>query len=257
MSKITTLSIFYFGHNVTTLNRSIDFDEGGAEIKATLNVGDYTLTEYAAEVRRAMNIAGAQTYTATIDRATRKITISAPSNFTLRVASGSRVGTTAFTMAGFTGANRTGANTYQGNIGSGSEYRPQYPLFNYTSTADSKVKETASVNTSAIGVTQLIYFGDGSRPEMNIRLITNNLVTKNTPFFANANGIQNALDFMAYLITKAKVEFMPDVDTRGTFDKLILESTKDSRNGTEFTLLNMKTPDFYETGTLTFRKVLT
>jgi hypothetical protein len=256
MSKLTTLSVFYFGHTVTTQNRSIDFDEGGAELQATLKVGDYTLTEYAAEIKRVMDIAGTQIYTTSINRSTRAISVSAPSNFTLRVATGSRIGTTAYTMAGFTGANRTGSNSYTGNLGSGSEYRPQYPVFNYTSTAHSLVKETASVNISAVGVTQLIYFGEGSRPEMNIRLITNQTGLKNAPFFANVNGVANALTFMSYLITKAKVEFMPDVDNRNLFDKLILESTRDSKNGTEFTLLNMKTPEFYETGDLTFRKVI-
>ena len=256
MSKINTLSVFYYGHTVTTENRSIDFDEGGAELQATLRVGDYTLTEYLAEIKRALDLAGSQIYTVSVNRVTRRITISAPSNFTLRVATGSRAGTTAYTMAGFTGANRTGANSYLGNIGSGSEYRPQYPVFNYTSTEHSLVKETASVNISAVGVTQLIYFGDGSRPEMNIRLITNKTGLKNSPFFENVNGVADALAFMAYLITKAKVEFMPDVDNRNVFDKLILEATRDSRNGTEFTLLNMKTPDFFETGDLTFRKVL-
>jgi len=256
MSKITTLSIFFYGHTVTTQNRSIDFDEGGAEIQATLRVGNYSLTEYLAEVQRAMRVAGTQEYDVGVDRDTRQMVISADNPFNLRVVSGSRFATSAFPMMGYD-LEKTGASAYQGDSGTGSEYRPQYPVFNYTSVEDSNVKENASVNVSAVGVTQLIHFGDGSRPEMNIRVITNKTGLKNKPFFENPNGVADARAFMNYLITKAKVEFMPDVDNRASFFKLILESTKDSRNGTEFTLLNMKTPDFYETGTLTFRKVLT
>ena len=259
MSTLTTLSKFYYGHVVTSLNRYIDFKEGSLanpELTATLNVGDYTATEYAAEVQRAMRVAGALVYTVSFNRTTRKLTISAPSNFYLTVTGGSHLGTTAYTMMGFTG-NFGPVTTATANTTTGKEYRNQYPLFKYTDPSENLVKETASVNVSAVGVTQLISFGDGARAEMNIRLITNKTGLKNNPFYENVNGKADAIEFMSYVISKYKVEFMPDVDIPATFYKLIIESTGDSRNGTEFYLKNMKTPGVYETGNLVFRKVLT
>ena len=257
MSKITTRSKFYYGHRVTFLNRSLDFKEGaGPELQATLKVGDYTITEFALEVARALNVAGGQTYTVTFNRDTRVITVSAPSAFTLLLTTGSRAGTSVASLLGFT-ADSTPGTSAVGNIPSGKEYQTQYPVDKYLALNHNAVKESSSVNISAVGVTQLVYFGDGARVEMDIRLITDKVGLKNDPFYENANGINDALDFMSYLISKSKIEFMPDVDDSSDFVKLILESTPDSKNGTEFSILNMKTPDVYRTGVLIFRKVLT
>jgi len=256
MSKITTRSKFYYGHRVTILNRSLDFKEGaGPELQATLKVGDYTITEFAAEVARAMNVAGTQTYTVTFDRGTRIITIAAASAFTILIVTGSRAGTSIGPILGMSVDTGPGVSL-AGASASGKEYQTQYPVDKYLDPIHNVVKETASVNVSAVGVTQLIYFGDGSRVEMDIRVITNKTGLKNSPFLNNATGIPDALDFMAYIISKSKVEFMPDVDDSNNFVKLILESTPDSKNGTEFSIVNMKTPDVYRTGVLTFRKVL-
>lgn len=258
MSTIKTLSKFYYGHKITVLNRSLDFKEsaGGTELKATLLVGDYTPTEFAAEVARALNVAGSQTYTVVFNRTTRKIQITAANPFWLLAASGSRVGTGVWPLLGFTVDVNNTTNAIA-PLTSGKEYRCQYPLFKYTSIEHNGVKESASVQVSAVGVTQLISFGDGARVEMGIRLITNKTGLKNSPFYENTNGVSDALDFLKYITSKNKVEFMADVDAVNSFDKLILESTPESRNGTEFMLKNMKTTDVYETGDYVFRKVLT
>jgi hypothetical protein len=256
MSKITTRSKFYYGHRVTILNRSLDFKEGaGPELQATLKVGDYTITEFALEVARAMNVAGSQTYTVTFDRDNRLMEISAAAAFTVLFATGSRVGTSVGPLLGM-GADIGPLTTITASAESGKAYRTQYPVDKYLAPEHNAVKESSSVNVSAVGVTQLITFGDGLRIEMDIRVITNKTGLKNSPFLNNSNGIADALDFMSYIISKSKVEFMPDVDDSNNFVKLILESTPDSKNGTEFSILNMKTPDVYRTGVLIFRKVL-
>lgn len=258
MSTLTTLSVFYFGTTVTTDNNKISFNEGGPELVATLNIGDYSLTEYADEVERALNAAGALTYTVALNRTTRKLTISATGTFALLALTGSFSGTSAFPTMGFaTTSDKTGASSYVGENGAGSEYRPQYILENYTAIKDFKVKESSVVNVSVAGVVQTIQFGDGARMRANIVVITDKVNLKLDPFFSNASGVQAARDFMDYAITKAKMEFMPNVADRNTFDTIILESTKADKDGTAYELTNMsKAKDFYQTGELLFRKAI-
>jgi hypothetical protein len=160
-------------------------------------------------------------------------------------------------MAGFgTGANLTGSTSYLAGAITGKRYDPQYILKDYISDEDSLVKESGTVNDTPSGLVQQISFGDGSRIEMGIHVITNKTGLKNANFVENVNGKADALDFMAYLLNKGKVEFMPDKATPSQFVKCYLESTKQDKDAKRFTLLNMKVPDFYESGTLIFRKVL-
>lgn len=258
MSTLKTLSRFFYGTTVTIYNRSIDFDEGGPELQATLKVGTYSLTEYAAEWQRALREAGSQAYIVSLNRSTQKITVSAPNPFTLLRGTGSRVGTGAWVMGGFgAGSDLTGANSYLSPNICGKRYDPQYLLFNYVAPEHSIVKEQATVNSTPAGIVQQASFGDGVRIEMNIRVITNKTGLKLSPFVENANGISDALEFISYLLTKGRVEFMPDKDTPASFTKCYLEGTREDRDAKKFTLKNMKVPDFYETGDLIFRKVLT
>lgn len=257
MSTLKTLSTFYYGTTVTIGNNSVDFDEGSGEIRAVLWLGTYSLTAFAAEVQRALREAGSQEYVVTVDRLTRKLTISAPLGFDLLSLTGTHNGTSAYFMMGFdTSIDHTGDDDYEGEYGAGSEYRPQYLLGSYISTADYRGKESATVNKSADGNNiQTIYFGDGARMECDIRLITNKTGIKNTPWFENATGVSDARDFMDFLTTKGRVEFMPDVANRNVFDTLLVESTPEDKNGVFYKLKNMKAVDWYNTGVLQFRKV--
>jgi hypothetical protein len=256
MSKIITRSRFFYGHTIGFDNYTLDFSEGaGPELQANLTIGDYTLTEFAAEVGRALTEMGSQNYTVSINRTTRLLTISAPSAFTLKPVSGTRNSISAYPLMGYN-VDATGTSLVA-PLASGYEYQTQYPVDNYDAEADGQIKEGASVQVSTLGVTQLISFADGARITLNIRLITDEPgVNCQKGFYENLNGRANARDFMKYLITKQKVEFMPDVDTPNVFTKVILESTPENRAGTEFKLKNMRTPEYYETGTLIFRKVL-
>lgn len=257
MSKITTLSQFFYGTTVTISNRSIDFDEGGSELRATLRVGVYSASEYAAEVQRAMREAGTQAYLTAFNRTTGRLSISAPSNFTLRRATGTRIGTSAWVMMGFgLGINLTGSNGYMSAGQMGSRYRCQYPVSEYTDPTHNIIKENSNVNSTPVGIVQQVSFGDGIRITMNIRLITNRTGLKTTPFFENATGITDFMTFIKFAMTKGRVEFMPDVASPGSFQKCYLESTKDDKDARRFVLKNMKDPEYYESGELTFRKVL-
>lgn len=258
MSTILTRSKFYYGAEITKLTSAIDFDEGGSEINATMKVGDYTMLELAVEMARAMSEAGGQDYTGTFNRATREITISATGNFTLRTNTGSRAATAAFAMLGFNdAADYTGSNSYTGEQKAAYEYEAQYPFDKYSSSEHNLIKESGTVNTSASGVTQQIYFADGSRVEMNLKLITNKQLSScQKNFKYNPNGVADFLSFMAKIMQKGKLELMPDVATPATFVKLILLGTKEDRAGLQFELKNMKYRDYYESGVLIFRKVI-
>lgn len=255
MSTLKTLSKFFYGTTVDRFVWSVDFDEGGAELQATLAVGNYSLTEYCAELQRAMRAAGAQLYVVALNRTTRKITISAPLNFTLRASTGSRTAVGAWSMMGATSTNKTGTNTYTMENGAGSEYRPQYYLKGYIKEGHSIELEDSTVSTTPIGYAQVASFGDGARIPMNITLITNKTGLKNVGFYENATGEVDFMSFIGYAMTKGRLEFMPDVSTPSSFTKCFLESTAQDRDAKKFKLQNMAV-DFYESGLLTFRKVL-
>ena len=257
MSKINTLSVFYYGLTVNKLNNVVNFDEGAGELSAFLSVDDYTLKEYADEIAIRMTLAGTQVYTATVNRATRKITISAPGNFSLLAGTGSQQASAIWSMAGFNFVDKTGTNSYESDFGAGFEYIPQLTLDDYTSLEDWEVKESAVVNVSTSGVVQTLQYGDGQRMSCRLRGATDLINLKVTPFYENANGVQALRNFMKYLITKAKIEFMPDKDSRSTFYNLLLESTDTDKNGIQFKIKNMKVADkFFECGPLVFRKVV-
>lgn len=257
MSALDTLSTFYYGFLVTKDNQYLDFDEGSGPIFTTLKIGDYTFEEFCTELQNALNLVGALTYTVTKNRATRMITISATGNFSLLCASGSHIGTGIFTLVGFTGSDKTGLNSYTGNQASGYEYRPQMILKNYIKPEDYEVKETAVVSMSANGQVQTVSFGEGQRMQCNIIGASNLTGLKNYQYYENSNGVENLRHFLRYLITKSKVEFMPDVDARASYYNLLLESTRASRDGTQYRIENMDgTKNYYETGDLVFRKVI-
>ena len=257
MSKITTRSVFYFGTKITRENRGLDFREGaGPEINAKLKIGDYTPTTLAEEIIRCLNEAGSQIYTRTFDRTTRIIGIEAPSAFDFLIASGAQSLNAIWLTAGFAqGVDLVGQLSYDGSQGAGSEYQTQYPIRDYISEKEWSVREEATFQVTPTGVGQSLSFGNGSRFRANITLITNILTIRNKPFYPNANGVDDFLDFIAYCMDKNKVEFMPDVDNRNAYTKVFLESTPADKDAFEFNLINLA-PDIHESGPLIFRKVL-
>ena len=76
--SIKTFSAFTYGHTVTEDNQFINFSENGVdELSAVIDVGAYTLADFANKVAQAMNEIGTLNYTCTVDRETLKLTISA------------------------------------------------------------------------------------------------------------------------------------------------------------------------------------
>lgn len=235
--SILTLSQFYYGHTITDSNSSIDFSEGGPELQAELEIGDYSLSEFVTAIESALNAVGALTYTVTLNRTTRVITIAASGAFELLTNSGTRLGTSAYVLMGFsTAADHTGASSYASESGSGYSFRPQKILYDYSDQSYSKEKNQATVNESASGIVQVLEFGTQSFFDFSIRYQTNIFQGYGSFIENNATGVEDVIAFMDYAITKAKMEFMPDRDTTSTFYKVLLEKTGKSSKGTGYEL---------------------
>lgn len=256
--SITTRSVFYYGHLIDETNLIVDFQEGVNVLQAFLNVGAYTLTDFAVELARALTEAGTQEYSVSVDRATRKLTVSAASNFSLLVASGGALGTSTFSLMGFTGADRTGANSYEGNNGSGFEFVPQFLLQEYIAFEHWRENINSAVNQSSSGLVEVITYGQVYFMQCNITFQTNINQGSGNAIETDSDGVESLLAFLEYTTLKAPVEFMPNRNSRNTFYECLLESTPEEKNGTSYKLKELYgkgLPNYYESGTLKFRKV--
>ncbi len=254
--SLTTHSKFYYGHTIDSANYLLDFKEGAPELTAEVKIGTYSITEFGEEVKRALDAAGDLTYTVGLNRTTRKFTISSTVNFELRVLNGTHLGTSVFTLLGFT-TNRSGASTYLADLPSGSEYKTQFKIQDYIPSANWQGAIEASVNKTASGRVEVIRFGIEKFIQANFRLITN-LTQANDLVRNDSSGLEKILDFLGYMIQKGPFEFMPNENSTSVYEKVILESTPDSPNGTAYKLkelYGLGLPGYYETGLLKMRVI--
>lgn len=256
---INTFSIFYYGHNITSDNLNLPFDEGSGEISAELTIGSNTLSEFVVNLENALNASSvSRVFSVSVDRSTRLITISADGVFDLLTLTGSTVGTSCFTLAGFTlTADLMGQSSYTGSFGSGSVYEPQFMLQSYVDKENFVESASASVNESASGNVEVVRFGERLFYEFDIKFITNltmdGKVIKNNP-----TGLEDARLFLREITTRNKFEFIPNIDDKNTFDKVILEQIPGNQTATGFKLKELFTqnlPNIYETGIIKLRVV--
>jgi len=260
--SITTIPLFYYVAPITSSNNFLNFREPNAvlttEKTAVLQVGARTPTDLATEIERGLNDTGENTYTATFDRDTRLITISADDTFELLVSSGSNIGLGVFSLIGFTGADRTGASSYIGNATTGSQYKPQFLPQRYLDFENNIGRIQATVNESTSGTIETVTFGSRAFMEMNLRYITSEPKGKDNPITNNPTGREDANAFLDFATQKREMEFMKDNSNTASFDKVLLESTPESRIGTDYRLKEQISQGFsehYETGNLTFRRI--
>jgi hypothetical protein len=253
--SIKTLSSFIYGHDISGDNQFIDFTEDGIEIFAgAIDIGSYGLNEFSSKIATAMNEAGEQEYTVSLDRETRKFTISAASNFDLLI-TGPRGAISAYELMGFT-SDKTGSNSYESDVASGVLYSPQYRLQRFIDFDDNVETAQSSVNTSASGVVEVVNFGQVNIMEGNITYVTD--IVGQGIIVNNPNGVSDLRRFMNYAILKKPMEFIPDVNNLNVFTRCILESTTADKNGTGFTLNELYgrgLANYYETGKLSFRRI--
>lgn len=247
---INSMSKFYFGTEVTLTNFYLNFDEGGSELTAILRRGYYSLTDFAAEIARAMTEAGGQTYSVSVNRSTRVLTISASGSFSLLITSGTNVGQDIFSLAGFSGVDVTGTSL-SGGSGAGYEYIPQFRLQDYVKPGQRQETIDSTINETGSGRIEIVKFGLRSFIEMNIRFITS--VCQGGAIENNPEGYEDAEFFMTELIKRGDIEFMPDRNDTSTFYEISLDSTEQDSKGLKFKLTEEPVQDYYKTGKLVFR----
>lgn len=255
---IQTMSQYYYGHTISTVNNWIDFKEGaGPEISAEFDVGEYSLTDFVTEGARVLNGAGGQTYTVSVDRTTRIITVSAPGPFTFLASSGTNFGRGVWPLIGFS-ADTSSATSHVATSASGYSWRPQYMGQSFVDFLDQQSAIDGVTRVSANGIVEAVKFGTKNIMDVNWKFITNYNQPSGSPVENQANAESNARDFMLYAITKADLEFMPDRDDPDTFTKCLLEATVEDGNGLGFKLKELYDQGlvgYWETGLLKFRKL--
>jgi hypothetical protein len=252
-------SAFYYGHTVNQNNRYINFTEpsgSGLQLSALIEIGSTTLTGFADKVAKAMNSAGTQEYIVTLDRTKRTLTISADNNFTLNIDTGNQKAVTAFNLMGFSGADLSGSNSYEGTEASGEAYITQTPLKNFSDFKYNKEKAEAQVKTTPAGITEVISYSTLERMKCDLPLITNYTPQR---FIRESNtGVDEAEAFLDYLITKAPVEFIYDYNSPNDFVPCILDKTGNNSKGVGYELrekVRQSLPGYYEISGLVFLKV--
>jgi hypothetical protein len=253
--SIKSYSGFTYGHEINSSNDYINFDEGGGEVASQIEIGSYTLNNFLGKVLEAFNAEGGQEYSGTIDRATRKITITATTNFDLLVTTGTQSTISAFSLMGFT-IDKTGSNSYESDVASGFFYEPQFLLQNYVSFEDNVKTAQASVNESASGVVEIVSFGKNQFMECNITLATD--IIPQGAIKENATGVSDLRSFMNYAINKNPLEVVFDLENPDLFEACLLEKTQIDSKGTGFKLYELyarKLVGYFETKSLTFRKL--
>ena len=245
-----TRSVWFYGHTVTSQNRSLDFTRAAVQYTALIQVGTYSLTDYAQAVARAFNtIDPDNLYLASVNRSNRQITISGTDAFSLDI-TGPTASVSSYSLLGFT-TDQAAATSHTG-IESGFEFRPQLRLQDYIDFDDDQEASDSVINEAASGRVESVSFGLNKFMTCNVRY-QNNGQTKFTEL--DANGIGRLREFLVYATTKADMEFMPDRDDPDVFTKCVLESTGRSQKGTGFRLIESDgIPGFFDSGRLVFRE---
>lgn len=250
-------ALFLYGFDITQDNRYLNFKNAslGAELTATLTIGNYTATEVLAEIKRAMELAdGVQKYTWTIDRSvsgglSNQISVSTDGSFlSILFGSGSNSASSVATMIGFTTSDYTGATSYTG-AQAGTILYPDFAMWNYTN-PDQYIMNDGSKNVSASGIKETLVFAQMKFAEAQWKYITD---------FGGSTQATEWSNFLKYATKQLKFEFTPSVgEDLNAFYKMTLESTPADSNGMSFKLnlmVGVGLYRFYDTGMLKFRVV--
>jgi hypothetical protein len=257
---IKTYSAFTYGHTITDDNKYIQIDEGSGEITAELDIGSYTLGSFVNAIASSLNnaLGTSNSYSASIDRSTRKITVSADGNFDILISSGSLIGAGAFSLMGFTGADLVSASSYEGNLSSGGIFEPQFYLQKYIGFENYRKTLQASVNESASGNVEVVSYGRINFMECTITMQTNIVQGKGSVLRSDPQGETSLRNFLDYATTKAPIEFVKDISTPSAFTNCLLEKTPDSSSGVDYKIKELYSKGFseyFESGMLVFREL--
>lgn len=245
-------SLLLYGYEITANNQSLDFraSSGGPILAATLNRGTYSLTEFLAEIQRAMSAADpSNAYTVTADRTfvggtENRITIATAGTYLdLLFGTGPRIATSVGPLAGFNATDLTGATTYTAQNTSGFAVVPEYPGYSYLG-PDFMRNVFGSLNISTNGIKEAVVWQIQKFFQVQFK------------YEPESKVITEWADLMTWLIQQKAIEFTPDITQPNTFYICTLEATGADGKGLGYQMTEML-PDFpfyYQTGNLKFRQ---
>ena len=253
---INTFSSFYYGQVVDSQAFIIPLNEGFGEIPVEVQIGDYTLSTLANAVASALNEFGENTYTVSVNRLTRRYTISSDAPFDLLFGSSLNSEISIAPLIGFDLVDLTGLNEYEGQSASGSVYIPQFKLQEFVDFNLFRKSNFPTVRNSASGRVEVVKYADNNFMKCDISFVTdivNQSVIRNNP-----NGVSDAIDFMNFATNKKPLEFNYDFEDPSKFERCLLESTQQSREGTDFELSPLYSrglTGYYELRNLVWRRL--
>lgn len=255
---LSSHSLFFYGHKIDENNNLINFKEGaGPELLAEIPVGSYTLTKFLEVIVASLNAASSLDWIGVVNRSTRIITLTSSGTASLLFGTGSTALNSPASLLGFPAADILNMTSFVGSSGSGFSYSPQFPIQSYVGKNRNKRLVNAVVTKSASGDSVSVQsFGTERFIKGNIKYITNQ--PTDGILRRNVNGVEDAQDFMDYVIEKNPIEFMEDENVPDTFDRVYLDSTDSQQDGTSYELseyFDRNLPEYFETGVLTFKVI--
>jgi hypothetical protein len=244
-------SLFVYGLEINALNSSLDFKAvfGGPEIRATLNVGFYSLTSLAEEIVRALTAADtSQTYAASVNRNVsggleNRMSIASSSYLELLFLTGSRAASSIAPLIGFLIQDYVGGAAYQGSSSAGKTLLTTYPGYTYSAT-DWNQQVQGARSISASGVKEAVVFQIQEFFDIEFK---HELLDK---------VINEWKPFMQWAIQQRDFEFTPNYSEYATVIECTLEKTGKDGSGLGFQFKEELPgmPGHFSTGTMTFRK---
>lgn len=251
---LTSRSLFTYGMEVTSNNRSIDFkgELGGDTLLATLSLGYYSLTDLLAEIKRALEEADLDNlYTVTADRTIssgteNRITIASDGTyFQLLFASGPRAASSSATLMGYTATDKTGSTSYQGASSAGTTLLTNRIIKNWVPPTLNK-KKTGSLNVTASGRKEANIYSTQRFFQFELDWIP--------AASASVSDITDWANLMDWLTSQRSFDFTPQVSDPSTYYNATLESTPQDQNGMSYMFTEFKPGTMiYNTGLLKFR----
>lgn len=232
---INTHSSFLYGFDVTASNQYLDLVIASQNYSVAIQVGSYSAKELLTEIENTLNAVGTSlTFTVSMNRSTRIVTISADGSFDLLVNTGDNAASGIYSLLGVsTASNFTSVTSVSGVTSVGTLYQTQFKLQDFVDQEDNRMSRFATVNKAASGKTTVISFGTDRVFEFSFKFLTDKTHASG-PIRNQANALSNIRNLMRHCVQKKPLEFMPDEDTPNTYYRVILDSTSDSSDGTSY-----------------------
>ncbi|MBL0233244.1 MAG: hypothetical protein IPQ08_06225 [Chitinophagaceae bacterium] len=259
MSAIKDVALFLYGFDVSfNVNRYINFKNAslGPELTATLNVGNYTATEYMAAIKAAMELVdGVNTYTVTLNRSINgntenRMTISTSGSFlSILFGTGTSAANSPATLIGFISTDHVGFTSYTGTFSSGTILIPSLMpyTYNYLGPENFTMKDGVK-NISSSGIKETLVFADQRFFEGEWKYIAN---------FGISTELTQWQALVDYMTRQLSFEFTRSINENpNLYEQCTLEKTPQDSNGMGHQFKQMMGEGlyrFYTTGPLTFR----